>query len=414
MLPPLWASILKALTPKEHEVNFLYEAFESATEKKLFKYDLIAISVLTASAKSAYRIGDSCKELNVPCIMGGYHPFVLPEEAKAHCDSVLLGEAEYVWHKILGDAENNRLQPFYRGELAEPQDFPKPDLSIYNKYWFYVKNLVETVRGCPYNCEFCGATLYSGRKYRYKPVNKIVEEISNWTGKNGYFINTNLSASLQKTKELMLAIKEFNLKWWSACSVNIANDEQLIKLMAEAGCCYLQFGFESLSKETLRSMNKPQNIKADYKKLVEKLHDYNIDVVASFVLGWDTDDKNVFKNTLAFALDADIDVPAYFPLIPFPGTRIFEKLKLENRILTYDWSKYDGSTLVYQPKNISLEDFAYGLIHCWEESYNLRNIWQRIVGRSRGLRKTLLSIPIYLCIRGGIRALKPCWEQLEK
>jgi radical SAM superfamily enzyme YgiQ (UPF0313 family) len=210
----------------------------------------------------------------------------------------------------------------------------------------------------------------------------------------------------------MLAIKDFNLKWWSACSVNIANDDELIKLTAEAGCSHLQFGFESLSPDTLRSMNKPQNIKVDYKKLVKKLHDYNIDVVASFVLGWDTDSKDTFRNTLEFALDADIDVPAYFPLIPFPGTRIFGKLKQDNRILTYDWSKYDGSTLVYQPKQISLECFAEGLLHCWEESYSLGSIWQRVVGRNRGLNKTLLSIPIYLCIRGGIRALKPSWKSL--
>ncbi|MEW6069026.1 MAG: cobalamin-dependent protein, partial [Candidatus Thermoplasmatota archaeon] len=220
MLPPLWPSILKALTPEEHKVDFLYEAFEEVTEKKLSKYDLVAISILTAGANSAYRIGDMCKEIRVSCIMGGYHPFVLPEEAKSHCDSVLLGEAEYVWHKILEDVENGKKQPFYRGKLATLEDFPAPDLSIYNKYWFYVKNMVETVRGCPYNCEFCGATLYSGRKYRYKNINKIVEEIANWKGKNGYFVNTNLAASLEKAKELMLAIQKFNLKWWSACSVN--------------------------------------------------------------------------------------------------------------------------------------------------------------------------------------------------
>jgi len=160
-------------------------------------------------------------------------------------------------------------------------------------------------------------------------------------------------------------------------------------------------------------MNKAQNIKVNYKKLVKKLHDYNIDVVASFVFGWDTDDESIFKSTLDFALDADIDVPAYFPLIPFPGTRIFERLKSQNRILTYDWSKYNGAHIVYELKNITIRKFAEELVYCWEESYSLKNICYKTISRYRGLKKTIISLPVYLCIRHGIKRFKPYWRTCQ-
>ncbi|MDI6916232.1 MAG: radical SAM protein [Thermoplasmatales archaeon] len=414
MIPPLWPSIISSLTPDNHRIDFLYTAFEKITEKKIGRYDAVGISVPTAAANEAYKIGDMCRELSIPSIMGGIHAFVLPDEAKKHCDSVLLGEAEYVWPKILNDLENKCLKPFYKDKLTEPKDFPTPDLSIYDKYWFYTTNMVETVRGCPYDCEFCGATMYSGRRYRYKPLEKIVEEIKKWKRKNRvFFVNTNLAADIKKTKEIMKAIKDFNLMWWSACSVNVAEDEKLIKMMSEGGCSHLQFGFESISPKTLKAMNKTQNIKVNYKKLVKKLHDYNIDVVASFVFGWDTDDENTFKSTLDFALDADIDVPAYFPLIPFPGTRIFERLKSQNRILTHDWSKYNGAHIVYEPKNMTVEKFAEGLVYCWEESYSLKNICYKTMSRHRGLKKTIISLPVFLCIKHGIKRFKPYWRTCQ-
>jgi radical SAM superfamily enzyme YgiQ (UPF0313 family) len=425
MIPPLWPSILAALTPEEHHVEFVYGAFEKITARKLENRDLVAISVPTAAALEAYRIGELCKSLNVRCVMGGIHAYVLPMEAKAHCDAVLLGEAEYVWHEILAGAmryssgkgdDNNGLKPFYKGTLAEPVDFPQPDMRIYDKYWFYTTNMVETVRGCPYDCEFCGATMYSGRKYRYKPIENILAEISSWKRKDkAFFVNTNLTASFSMTKKLLRAIRdEFNLRWWSACTVDIARDDELIKLMAESGCSHLQFGFESISAKTLRSMNKPQNIRVDYRELVRKLHDYNIDVVASFVLGWDTDTPEVFERTLNFALAIDIDVPAYFPLIPFPGTKIYKSLRKERRILTYDWSKYNGAYIVYQPKNMSIEELRRGISYCWEESFSCRSIMKRVFSRNRGLKKTLLSIPIWLVCRRGAKLLKPYWETGSK
>ncbi|UCE73884.1 MAG: B12-binding domain-containing radical SAM protein [Methanomassiliicoccales archaeon] len=413
LVPPLWASVLSSLTPEKYEVDFLHSGFEKPTEKKLANYDLVGISVLTTMANDAYRVGDMCRKLGVKCVMGGIHVFLFPEEARLHCDSVMMGEAEYTWHRILEDAESNSLKPYYEGSLTRPEDFPIPDLSIYKKYKFFTTKLAEIVRGCPHNCRFCGATMYSGKKYRYKQVDNLVAEIKSWekSGRIAHFTNTNLIASPKKTKEIMDRIKEFNLRWWSPCSVDILDHEDLIKAVADSGCMVLQFGFDSLSAETLKSMNKQFNIKRDYRTLIKKCHDYGIEVSGSFIFGWDTDNKDVFKETVDFVLDADIDMPVFFPLTPFPGTDIYETFKAQGRILTHDWSKYNWNTCVYKPKNMTGEELLEGCYYAFEESYSTSNILHRLFSRPRGIKEIIMLMIISASGRFVMSFSKPYWTK---
>jgi radical SAM superfamily enzyme YgiQ (UPF0313 family) len=416
LVPPLWASVLSSITPSEHDVDFLHSGFERPTEQKLQNYDVVGISVLTTMAIDAYRVGDMCKRLGVKCVMGGIHVFLFPDEAKAHCDSVMLGEAEYIWSKVLEDVEKKQLKPSYTGTLTKPEDFPIPDLSIYKKYRFFTTKLAEIVRGCPHNCRFCGATFYSGNKYRYKIVDKLVKEIQNWdsSGRVAHFTNTNLIASPKKTREIMENIKQFNLKWWSPCSVNILDHEDLIKAVADSGCMVLQFGFDSISKETLKSMNKSFNITKDYRKLIKKCHDYGIEVSGSFIFGWDTDTKDVFKNTVDFVLDSDIDMPVYFPLTPFPGTDIYETYKSQGRILTDDWSKYNWNKCVYVPKNMTGEELLAGCYYAFSESYSYPNILRRLFSRPRGFKEFMMLLVIQGSGRFVMSFSKPHWARPKK
>ncbi len=394
----------------------MHGGFEKPTEKKLSNYDIVGISVLTTMANDAYRVGDLCKSLGVKCVMGGIHPYIFPEEAKGHCDAVMLGEAEYVWGKVLNDAESNSLQPFYQGAITKPEDFPIPDLSIYKKYRFFTTKLAEIVRGCPHNCRFCGATMYSGRKYRYKKLENLVKEIENWdkSKRIAHFTNTNLIASPKKTRDIMERIKDFNLRWWSPCSVDILDHEDLIKAVADAGCMVLQFGFDSISRETLESMNKQFNIKRDYKALVKKCHDYGIEVSGSFIFGWDTDTKDVFKTTVEWVHDADVDMPVYFPLTPFPGTDIYETFKAQERILTNDWSKYNWNTCVYKPRNMTGEELLDGCYYAFEESYSYGNIFRRLFSRPRGFKEIMILLIISASGRFVKSFSKPYWAKSKK
>jgi radical SAM superfamily enzyme YgiQ (UPF0313 family) len=416
IVPPLWPSILSSLTPKEYNIEFLHSGFERPTDKTLSRYDVVGISVLTTMAKDGYRIGDMCKRLGVTCIMGGIHPYIFPDEAKKHCDSVMLGEAEYIWPNILKDVEKKELKPLYKGSLAEPEDFPIPDLSIFKKYRFFTKKLAEIVRGCPHNCRFCGASMYSGRKYRYKVQEKLIAEIENWSsgGRIAHFTNTNLIASPKKTLEIMKGITDFNLRWWSPCDVKILDHEGLIAAAADSGCMVLQFGFDSISDETLKSMNKSFNIKRDYKALIKKCHDYGIEVSGSFIFGWDTDTKDVFEKTVDFACDADIDMPVYFPLTPFPGTDVYNMLLEQGRILTRDWSKYNWNTCVFKPKNMTPQELLNGCFYAFSQSYSTRNIFTRMFSRPRGLKEILMLALISASGKYVIHFSKPYWAKKSR
>lgn len=406
---PLWPGILKSLTPENHEVDFIQCSFEKITEETLKKYDLVALSVWTHTSKKAYEIGDLCKKLGVKCVMGGIHVFVLPQEALQHSDTVILGEAEGVWTQVLTDAEQKKLKQVYRGSLTKPEAMPCPDKSITKKYKYLIENVVETVRGCPFNCDFCSATLYSGREFRYKPVEKIAREIESWKNKGrlSFFVDVNVVSSFPKAKELFRAIKPFNLNWWGDASVNVADDPELLKLLGEAGCNYLVLGLESISKNTLQSVNKTQNLSKDYRQVVKKLHEHNIDVVGAFIFGFDSDNKNVFQDTVDFAFDADIDFPVFGILTPYPGTKVFERLNQEKRITSFDWSKYTRTNVVFKPKQLTEQELLDGFLYAMDETTSSKKIFKTLFGRWRGsLRRHLTNALLDLSNKKQAKALK--------
>lgn len=353
LYPPLWPSILNALTPKEHETTFISHQRENITEKTLSNYDLVALSVLTSTSKDAYEIGDMCQRTGTKCVMGGYHPYVLPEEAKAHCDAVVFGECEANWPKVLTDVENKELAPFYNGGLCRETDFIVPDFSIYRN-WFYLKLPLEISRGCPNHCDFCGLPNYTGNMCRYRPLGILKKDMETWKRKRTTVMATpNLMANPKKTRERLKIIKDYNLKWVSPCDTTIGKSEETLKLASDSGCVALYYGFESIFQETLLSVHKLHNIKSDYKELIKKTHDHGFLAGGSFILGFDEDTKKTAKKTIEFVKDCDLDICVFFPLTPYPGTRLFDRLHREGRILTYDWERYDILEVIFQPKHFS-------------------------------------------------------------
>ncbi len=391
--PPLWPCVLSSLTPKEHHVDFIHCSYEDVTEEKLSKYDLIGISSRTDTACHAYQIGDICKKLKIPCVIGGIHAFFLQDEAKEHCDSVVLGEAECLWQNVLEDARKDKLKEFYKCEHEKHHDIPASDLSITRKYKYNIKNIIETVRGCPYNCSFCSATIYNGKTYRYKPIENIINEIDSWTRKSSlaHFADLNIASNFDKAKEVFSAIAPYNLTWWGSASVNVADDDELLRLMAKSGCSYLGIGMESISKDTLTEINKGHNINTDFKEMVRRLHDYNIDVYGFFIFGMDTDTIDDFKETAEFVIEAGIDFPIFQILTPYPGTRIYNTFKEQGRLLTQDWSKYTRSNVVYKPKNMTPRELVEAVFWIYEEVYSKRNIIKRFFSRWRGVKRNIYN-----------------------
>lgn len=377
--PLLSISVLAGITSARHEIKIIDESLSEIDFD--LEVDLLAITAITPLAPRAYEIADGFRKKGKTVVIGGIHASWLPEEAKAHSDSVAIGEADEIWNEILVDAEKGKLKPFYhQKERTDLSRLPIPRRDLLPRKGYLFHNLIQTTRGCPFDCEFCSVTALHGRSYRMRPIAEVEREIQSLNRSKAYvfFVDDNLFGNPSHAKELLTMLSRHCLRWVSQGPIHIAEDEEMVSLMARAGCHGLFIGFESLREENLHLMGKRINRTEAYERGVRRLHDAGIGVYASFVFGYDYDDATVFDEFLEFAERNKIE-GAFLPILtPFPGTRIYRRLKEEGRILTEDWSKYDMATVVYQPKRMTMEELQEGFWRVNRSFYSLPSILRRI------------------------------------
>ncbi|MCS7241375.1 MAG: B12-binding domain-containing radical SAM protein [Candidatus Caldatribacterium sp.] len=368
--------LIAALTPTRHEVRIIDERIEDVNFDDT--YDLVGITVMSATAIRAYQIADAFRERGVKVVLGGIHPTALPEEAKKHADSVVIGEAENVWEKLLEDCEKGNLQPFYRGDtFPSLSGLPHSRLDLLRGRYL-LKHVFQTTRGCPHACGFCSVSTFMGRRYRHRPVEEVVEEIAQYPVRMIGFLDDNIVGNPAYSRELFQALIPLRKKWVSQGTLRMAEDEKLLRLAAQSGCIALFVGFESVNEENLKDMHKSFHKVDQYRKLVERFHKHGIMVIGSFVFGFDEDDTSVFYRTLRFIEDTKIDFAQFSILTPLPGTEVFEKFKAQGRIFSFDWSKYDFAHVVYQPAKMTPEELQEGYNLVFREFYSLPRIAKRL------------------------------------
>lgn len=387
-LPGLGLLKLAALTPPPWEVVIIDEKLEPLDLGQ--EADLVGISVMTPTAPRAYEIADTFRRRGIPVVLGGMHVSQLPEEAAAHANAVVVGEAEELWPRLLSDLERGNLAPRYQHANGLPAlaGTPVPDWAHYRGKGYLPVHFVETTRGCPIDCEFCSVTTSFGGRYRSRPIPEVLAELrrrepfTGWlTLKNCvFFVDDNIIANRAYAREFLTQIADLGLKWFGQASMNIANDPEILRLCQRSGCIGLFIGFESLSPETLRDIGKRVNHPERYQEVVARIHDHGIGIDASFVFGFDTDDDGVFDRTLEFVIGAKIEIAYFSILTPYPGTRLWERLKAEDRLLTEDWSQYDGARVVYRPKHFTPETLLHGYHRALGELYRVPTIVRRLWG----------------------------------
>ncbi|MGB9887251.1 MAG: B12-binding domain-containing radical SAM protein [Moorellales bacterium] len=371
--PQLSLPLIAGLTPRRHEVRIADERLEEIPGEE--PWDVVGITVMTATAPRAYEIARQFRSRGVKVVLGGSHPTALPEEAIQHADSVVIGEAEGLWEQLLEDLERGRLKPFYRHQTAPTLGglpFPRLDL-LQGRY--LLKQVYQTTRGCPHNCAFCSVSLVMGRKYRHRPVEEVVEEVRRSPARVIGFLDDNIVGDPAYARELFRALAPLGKKWISQGTVKMAEDEALLRQAADSGCLALFVGLESVNEESLRSMRKTFNHIERYARLVERFHAHGIMIIGSFVFGFDEDDCSVFQRTLSFIEEAKIDFAQFSVLTPLPGTELFAKLTQEERIFSYDWSKYDFAHVVYRPARMTPQELQEGYNYVFRSFYT----WPRVL-----------------------------------
>ncbi len=391
--------LLAALTPPGHTITIVEEAF--APDDIHQEVDLVGITVLTELALRAYQIGDTYRRKGVKVVMGGIHPTVLPDEALAHADAVVVGEAEGVWPQLVADAAAGRMQKIYRADkMTDLQGLPKPrrDLLPGSRKPGYtpIPIGVETSRGCPYDCEFCciGQTL--GQQYRVRPVQEVIAEIASIDSPHIFFVDDALGLNRKMAKKLFTEMIPLRRRWLAQGTVSLAEDLELLRLMERAGCLGLLIGFESVQKGTQREVNKIKNLKIDFYEAMRRFHGEGFGILGSFVFGFDYENKDVFEQTLEFIMRGRMDVVQLRILTPYPGTRLYKRLFSEGRLLVPDWwlRGYPPDTLLFQPKGMTADELIGGYARLNRQAYSTGAMIKRFLGMSPW-KRTLLGCLAY-------------------
>ena len=385
--------LLAALTPPGHKVTIVDEAF--APDDTNQDVDLVGITVMTDVVPRAYDIADGYRRKAVKVVMGGIHPTVLPEEALEHADSVVVGEAEGIWPRLISDAASGQMQRLYRAsKMTDLQGLSKPRRDLFpvskGKGYIPIPIGVETSRGCPNDCEFCSIGRTLGRQYRVRPVQEVIAEIEAIDSPYIFFVDDALALNRNAAKKLFTEMIPLRRLWLGQGTVSLAEDPELLSLMKRSGCLGLLIGFESVQKATQNEVRKIKNLKIDFYEAMRRFHDEGFGVLGAFVLGFDYENKDVFDQTLEFIMKSCIDCAELRILTPYPGTRLYDRLLSEGRLFERDWwlRGYPPDTLLYQPRGMTAEELINGFARLNRQAYSFGAMTKRFFGMSpwkRGL-----------------------------
>jgi radical SAM superfamily enzyme YgiQ (UPF0313 family) len=404
-IPQLGLQILASLTPDEVAVTVVDEYIRRIDF--FSNFDLVGISCMTATANRSYQLSDMFRQGGSKVVLGGIHPTILPQEAIQHADAVVIGEAEGCWADVINDFRRKKLQKFYH--VPEPDlskvPFPRRDFNI-DKAVFNCVGLLTT-RGCPYACEFCSVTDFYGRKIRHRPVSMVVEDIKQSGSKTFLILDDNVTGHPEYSKKLFEALIPLGIGWVGQSSISLAKDKEMLKRCRQSGCAALFFGLESVSAASLMGMKKTLESIEETEEAIKIIQDNGIAFHPSIILGFDTDTKAIFDDTLEFLARNKLPTMDVHVLTPYPGTRIFQRFKDQGRIISHDWSHYDHNTVVFQPKNMTPQELAEGHYYVQSQFYSFSSIVRHIPLLLRvspiNLRRALLLLLLNIAGKNATR-----------
>ena len=380
-LPSLGLLTLAALTPDEFEVEYVEVAELKAAQRLPGDCDLVAISTYSAQAFEAYELADRLRKEGVPVVMGGLHVSACPDEAQQHCTSVVVGEGEPLWPQLLADFRSGRLQPRY---LQAPlgsydlADSPVPRFELLDP-GKYNRLTVQTSRGCPHRCEFCASSVLLSPRYKVKPVAKVMEEIQAikriWDRPFIEFADDNSFADRAHYKQLLRALAPEKIRWFTEADIAIGRDDELLDLMRRSGCRQVLIGLESPREASLDGIELNANWKlrqrGGYEEAIARIQSHGIAVIGCFVFGLDGDTAEVFDEVRVFAERSGLrDVQITF-MTPFPGTRLYHRLKAEGRILRDGaWDLCTLFDINVRPRSMTVDELQRGMLALSKDLYS--------------------------------------------
>jgi len=404
---PLGLMVLGSLTPPDWEVTLIDENIDLPDYESLPRPDLVGITAFTSQASRAYELAGEFRQRGVPVVMGGIHATMCMDEAARHVDAVVRGEAEEVWTDVLDDVAKGSLRPVYEGGFTPIEKVPPAR-----------QDLTSTMYPCPLDCAFCSVTAFNGRRFRRRAIPDIIEELRSIKEKNILFVDDNLIGTSKEhmthAKKLFQAMIDAKVRkrWVAQVTVNLADDEELLRLAKKSGCIGVQTGFESLTEEGLTELNKKFNMKKGrgIQTACRRMQRHGIGVLANFIIGLDSDKPGIGQRIADAAISSGADLLHVQLLTPLPGTRLWDSMKEADRIAANsfpeDWKYYTLTYPVAQYRHFSSEDLVHEFTSCFKRFYSLRCILRRMAVRfirSRRISDVGLFLIANLSYRGNLK-----------
>lgn len=400
---------LAAFVPSHWRVIHVDEAAEPVDFS--LRPDLVAITFHTPSAQHAYNTAARFRQRRIPVALGGPHVTLVPDEAQNHADVIFVGEAEKQWPIFLAEFEKGQYRPRYEcDESPDIEHVPQPRKDLFHRR-DYTAGVLFATRGCAFRCDFCAiAVMYPGGR-RKRDVQAVAREYASFRGKVVIFWDDNIAGDLNYAKDLFRALA-LERKWWSSqASIHAAKDDEFLELAARSGCKQLFLGLESVSQGSLDGVSKRFNRVDEYGRAIEKIHSHGIAVQVGIVFGFDNDTESVFAETGSFLESCGVQNATFNILIPFPGTPLYRRLDAEGRILTRDWSKYNGRCdVVFQPRQMSPEALLAGYQSAVKRFYSLESVATRLW---RSPEQLFWTLPLNLAYSFALRR-EIGWRQRPK
>ena len=400
-IPPLSLMILSSVDEPGVEQHICDLRFETLPVDR--PWDMIGISVQTGAVKPTFELSALLRAKGFKVVLGGPYVTVFPERCRAHGDVLVVGEADLIWKDVLADLKHGSLQKEYR--VKEP-----PDLSLSSRVkknalelrHYFTTNVVQTTRGCPYNCDFCSVHVMNGHKIRHRNVSDVVREVEDFLEKDQrifFFLDDTVNADEEYAEKLFRELIPFNITWVGQATTKLGENKRLLDVFARSGCGALLVGIESLAEESNKAHHKFHNPVERQAECIRSIREAGICVYGSFIYGLDEDTVKQTAAIEAFLDDTGIDVPGINLLRPIPGTGVFDRLADEGRLL-HDRNDHDsfrfswGQEMLYRPKKIPLEDFIPSYTALTKRVFSIRNALRRTV-HAPTLRSAVLMFNLF-------------------
>lgn len=340
--PPLGLLTVAAMLPQNWERKLVDLNVKKLSDSDIEWADMVFLSAMNVQEESVRQIIAQCKRKNATIVAGG-PLFTHEHERFDGVDHFVLNEAEITLPLFLADLEMGQAKPIYKTpEFADVSKTPLPQMDLVNMR-DYIFAIIQYSRGCPYLCDFCDVTTLYGRKPRTKSVEQIIAELDlirkAGEGQAVLFADDNLIGNKRLLKsELLPALIDWHKKtnpglyFMTQLTINLVDDDEMMALMLEAKFRNIFIGIETPQQDSLKSSLKNQNLKRDLVGNIQKLHQAGFTVLGGFIVGFDTDKEDSFKNLIDFIRESEIPVPIINVLKAPPGTALFDRMKRENRL----------------------------------------------------------------------------------